>query len=257
MNLEELIKELREPKVPSTKTDLVQAPRNTGVPSSAAKTAPPLAVPQVAAKAAAKAASLEAREVLKQRVHRLLVEMLDPERLKTLPEDRQRSELRRVIEQLLDAETEPLSFQQRQALTDEILDDTLGFGPLERLLRDQTISDILINGAYCVYVERNGVLVEEDIHFRDDSQLLEIIQRIVARVGRRINESSPMVDARLPDGSRFNAIVPPLASGRYGSSTCWHLRPLRPRCAATWRRLLKGGSTSWSAAGPAAARPPC
>jgi pilus assembly protein CpaF len=145
-----------------------------------------------------------------------------------ISEDRQRMELRCVVEQILDTENQPLSLKQKNALTEEVLDDALGFGPLERLLRDQSISDILINGAHSVYVERNGLLREEDIHFRDDSQLLEIIQRIVSRVGRRIDTSSPMVDARLPDGSRFNAIIPPLAlNGPMVSIRRFGKRPLK------------------------------
>lgn len=131
--------------------------------------------------------------------------------MRKIPETQQRVELRRILEHLVDAEKYPLSGLQKRQLIDEILDDVLGFGPLERLLQDAAISDILFNGAKCVYVERSGILEEVPIHFRDDQHLLEIIQRVVARVGRRVNESSPMVDARLPDGSRFNAIVPPLA----------------------------------------------
>lgn len=203
-------------------------PQNISGTPNPMKPVPPGDAPHVVAKAAAKAASKEALQQLKQRVHCLLVEKIDPEHLKTIPEDRQRLELRRVVEHLLEAENQPLSSQQKKALTEEVLDDTLGFGPLEKLLRDQSISDVLINGAHCVYVERNGLLAEEDIHFRDDSQLLEIIQRIVSRVGRQINESSPMVDARLPDGSRFNAIIPPLAlNGPMVSIRRFGKRPLK------------------------------
>jgi pilus assembly protein CpaF len=238
MELDRRIKGVRARKPQSDDIEPVQPARTPNGAPSPVKTVPPrafpplalapVAVPQSAAKAAAKAASVDALEQLKQRVHTLLVEKIDPDHLRTIPEDRQRLELRRVVEQILDSENQPLSMQQKKVLTEEILDDTLGFGPLERLLRDQSISDILINGAQCVYVERNGMLEEEDIHFRDDGQLLEIIQRIVARVGRSVNESSPMVDARLPDGSRVNAIIPPLAlNGPMVSIRRFGKRPLR------------------------------
>jgi pilus assembly protein CpaF len=171
----------------------------------------------------------EALEELKHRIHTLLVERLNPEELNALSDERQRIELRRLLGGMLDAENHPLSHQQKQSLIAELLDDVLGFGPLERLLRDPTVSDILINNAHSIYVERNGVLEEETgIGFRDNQQLLEIIQRIVSQVGRRVNESSPMVDARLPDGSRFNAIVPPLAlDGPMVSIRRFGKRPLR------------------------------
>src|SRR2546423_5425957 len=100
---------------------------------------------------------------------------------------------------------------ERERLIDEILDETLGFGPLEALLKDPTISDILVNGPKCVYVERRGKLEKSDVVFRDNEHLLQIIDRIVSKVGRRVDETSPMVDARLPDGSRVNAIIPPIA----------------------------------------------
>ncbi len=156
------------------------------------------------------------------------MDKIDPEHLRSIPDERQRVELSRVIDQIIDAEKQPVTLRQKKAMTEEILDDSLGFGPLEKMLRDQSISDILINGAHSVYVERRGVLEEEAIRFRDDDQLLEIIQRIVSRVGRRVNESSPMVDARLPDGSRFNAIIPPLAlNGPMVSIRRFSKRPLR------------------------------
>jgi pilus assembly protein CpaF len=100
---------------------------------------------------------------------------------------------------------------ERERLIDEVLDETFGFGPLEVLLKDPTISDIMINGPFKVYVERRGKMEKTDIKFRDNNHLMQIIDRIVSKVGRRIDETSPMVDARLPDGSRFNAIIPPLA----------------------------------------------
>ena len=104
-----------------------------------------------------------------------------------------------------------LSLQDRERLVEEVLDETFGYGPLEELLRDPTISDILINGAKTIYVERRGKLHRSHVTFRDDKHLLMIIQRICGRVGRRVDETVPMVDARLADGSRVNAIIPPLA----------------------------------------------
>src|SRR5437660_6496304 len=100
---------------------------------------------------------------------------------------------------------------ERERLIDEVLDETFGFGPLEVLLKDPTISDILINGPHKIYVERRGKMEKTDVKFRDNDHLMQIIDRIVSRVGRRVDETSPMVDARLPNGSRFNAIIPPLA----------------------------------------------
>jgi pilus assembly protein CpaF len=232
MELDDLIKGMRGGKQPPKDAGPVPVPKNVSDAPQPVKSVLPAAsftdTPPVAVKSAAKVASMDAFEQLKERVHSLLVEKIDPEHLKSIPEDRQRLELRRVVEQIIDAESQPLSLQQKKALTEEVLDDTLGFGPLEKLLRDQSVSDILINGANSVYVERNGVLQEEDLHFRDDNQLLEIIQRVVSRVGRRVDTSSPMVDARLPDGSRFNAIIPPLAlNGPMVSIRRFGKRPLR------------------------------
>jgi pilus assembly protein CpaF len=173
--------------------------------------------------------SMESIDQLKLRIHSLLVDKVDPNTLRAIPEDRQRAELRRITEQLLDADSHPLSLQQRKSLVEDLLDDVLGFGPLERFLRDPSVTDILVNGAHSIYVERNGVLEETtDVGFRDNEHLQEVIRRIVSRVGRQVNESSPMVDARLPDGSRFNAIVPPLAlDGPLVSIRRFGKRPLR------------------------------
>jgi pilus assembly protein CpaF len=228
MEFDDLIKGIRGRSIQAKQTDSDDPSRIVAAPPIAKLPVPPPAEPFAADKTAAKVASSQAFEQLKQRVHGLLVQKIDPEHLKKLPEDRQRLEVRRVVEQIIEAENQPLSLQQKKVLTEEVLDDALGFGPLEKMLRDQSISDILINGANSVYVERNGLLHEEDIHFRDDGQLLEIIQRIVSRVGRRIDTLSPMVDARLPDGSRFNAIIPPLAlNGPMVSIRRFGKRPLR------------------------------
>jgi pilus assembly protein CpaF len=150
-------------------------------------------------------------EDLKRHIHSKLVEKLDFTRVKDLQSDALRKDIRRVIEHLCDTENPLLNRVERERLIDEILDETLGFGPLEALLKDPTISDILINGPHNIFVERRGKLEKTDIKFRDNDHLLQIIDRIVSKVGRRVDETSPMVDARLPDGSRVNAIIPPLA----------------------------------------------
>lgn len=150
-------------------------------------------------------------EDLKRHIHSKLVEKLDFTRVKDLHSDALRKDIRRVIEHLCDTENPLLNRVERERLIDEILDETLGFGPLEALLKDPTISDILINGPHNIFVERRGKLEKTDIKFRDNDHLLQIIDRIVSKVGRRVDETSPMVDARLPDGSRVNAIIPPLA----------------------------------------------
>jgi pilus assembly protein CpaF len=160
---------------------------------------------------AAGAASNKSFEDLKRHIHGKLVEKLDFTRVKDLQSDALRKDIRRVIEHLCDTENPLLNRMERERLIDEILDETLGFGPLEALLKDPTISDILINGPHNIFVERRGKLEKTEIKFRDNDHLLQIIDRIVSKIGRRVDETSPMVDARLPDGSRVNAIIPPLA----------------------------------------------
>jgi pilus assembly protein CpaF len=150
-------------------------------------------------------------EELKRHIHSKLVEKLDLSRVSDLAGDTLRREIRLVVERLCDTENPLLNRMERERLIDEVLDETFGFGPLEMLLKDPTISDILVNGPYKVYVERRGKLEKTDVKFRDNDHLLQIIDRIVSKVGRRVDETSPMVDARLPDGSRVNAIIPPLA----------------------------------------------
>jgi pilus assembly protein CpaF len=150
-------------------------------------------------------------EELKRLIHGKLVDKLDLSRVSDLAGDTLRREIRLVVERLCDTENPLLNRMERERLIDEVLDETFGFGPLEVLLKDPTISDILINGPYKVYVERRGKLEKTDVKFRDNDHLLQIIDRIVSKVGRRVDETSPMVDARLPDGSRVNAIIPPLA----------------------------------------------
>ncbi|HEY8505400.1 MAG TPA: ATPase, T2SS/T4P/T4SS family, partial [Gemmataceae bacterium] len=148
---------------------------------------------------------------LKRQIHAKLVERLDFTRVKDLASDSLRRDIRRVIEHLCDTENPLLNRMEREKLIEEILDETLGFGPLEPLLKDPTISDILVNGPENVYVERRGKLEKSEVKFRDNDHLLQIIDRIVSKVGRRVDETSPMVDARLPDGSRVNAVIPPIA----------------------------------------------
>jgi pilus assembly protein CpaF len=150
-------------------------------------------------------------EELKRLIHGKLVDKLDLSRVSDLAGDTLRREIRLVVERLCDTENPLLNRMERERLIDEVLDETFGFGPLEMLLKDPTISDILINGPHKLYVERRGKLEKSDVKFRDNDHLMQIIDRIVSKVGRRVDETSPMVDARLPDGSRVNAIIPPLA----------------------------------------------
>ena len=150
---------------------------------------------------------------LKGRVHIELLNRLRLDKLVNISREDAEPELRSLIVGILEREQErmPLSFGEREALIVEVLDELFGLGPLEALLADRSISDILVNRFDQVYIEREGRLEETDVVFRDDRHLLQIIERIVSAVGRRIDESSPMVDARLADGSRVNAIIPPLA----------------------------------------------
>jgi pilus assembly protein CpaF len=150
-------------------------------------------------------------EELKRLIHGKLVDKLDLSRVSDLEGDTLRREIRLVVERLCDTENPLLNRMERERLIDEVLDETFGFGPLEVLLKDPTISDILINGPHKIFVERRGKMEKSDVKFRDNEHLLQIIDRIVSKVGRRVDETSPMVDARLPDGSRVNAIIPPLA----------------------------------------------
>ncbi|HOA51344.1 MAG: CpaF family protein [Thermogutta sp.] len=148
---------------------------------------------------------------LKQRIHSKLVDKLDLSKIGQLEGEVLRREIRLVVEHLCDSENTMLNRSERERLIDEVLDETFGLGPLEALLKDPTISDILINGPKNVYVERRGKLEKTNVCFRDNEHLLQIIDRIISKVGRRVDETCPMVDARMPDGSRFNAIIPPLA----------------------------------------------
>jgi pilus assembly protein CpaF len=148
---------------------------------------------------------------LKFALHRKLLDRINLEALSVLPPDRVRQEVRPAIAKLVGEQKTLLSLTEKDQLIEEILDEVFGLGPLEPLLRDRTVSDILVTTPRLVYVERNGRLERTAVEFKDNQHLLRIIERVVSRVGRRIDDSSPMVDARLPDGSRVNAIIPPLA----------------------------------------------
>ena len=150
-------------------------------------------------------------EELKDRLHQRVVEMLDLTAVNSMSQEAVTAQLTKLIEQLLQQESVPLNQRERTLLTQDILHEVLGLGPLEPLLADQTVNDILVNGYQQVFVERYGRLELTSVRFKDNAHLKKVIERIVARIGRRIDESSPMVDARLPDGSRVNAIIPPLA----------------------------------------------
>src|SRR6188474_2721609 len=167
--------------------------------------------PLATAARTADSAKAEEFDQLKRRIHNKLVDKLDLNRVGELQGDVLRREIRLVVEHLCDTEETFLNRTERERLVEEVLDETFGFGPLEMLLKDHTISDILINGPKNVYVERSGCLEKTPVQFRDDKHLMQIIDRIVSKVGRRVDEVCPMCDARLPDGSRVNAIIPPLA----------------------------------------------
>ena len=148
---------------------------------------------------------------LKQDLHEQLISRLDLSAIGRISEDELRLEVRRAAEELCRMGSDLLSLGEQERLVNEVLDETFGMGPLETLMRDPTISDIMINGPKTVYIERNGRLERARIAFNDDRHLIQIVQRIVGRVGRRVDETKPTVDARLPDGSRINAVIPPLA----------------------------------------------
>src|SRR6266705_4284530 len=148
---------------------------------------------------------------LKSSVHRELLNKVDLERVATVRDERTRAQALAVIQDLVANLQTPLSGRERERLALEVLDDVFGLGPLEPLLQEPGINDILVNGHKQVYVERAGILEETNIRFKDDTHLMHIIDKIVSGVGRHIDESSPMVDARLADGSRVNVVIPPLA----------------------------------------------
>jgi len=160
-----------------------------------------------------KAVSLtpKAYQELKSTIHREMLTRVDLEKLMDLRDGRARSQIFTIIQDLVAASNTPMSGMERERLSREVLDEVFGLGPLEPLLQDPTINDILVNTYKNVYVERAGLLEQTNVRFKDDAHLMHIIDKIVSAVGRRVDESSPMVDARLMDGSRVNVIIPPLA----------------------------------------------
>ncbi|MCZ6878781.1 MAG: CpaF family protein, partial [Acidobacteria bacterium] len=148
---------------------------------------------------------------LKSKLHTRLLEEIDLDSLTRLDEKTARERVSQFILEIVEREKTPLALSEREQLIREILDELFGLGPLEPLLADPAVSDILVNGSQNVYVERHGLLERTDVTFDDDAHLMRIIDRIVSRIGRRVDESSPMADARLMDGSRVNVIIPPLS----------------------------------------------
>ena len=154
---------------------------------------------------------VEKYETLKRHIHMRLVDRLDLNRVAEMEPGVLRGEIKSVVEHLCDVENPLLNRSERQKLVEEILNETFGYGPLELLLKDDKIGDIMINGSKKIYIEKSGKIMRSEVVFRDNDHLLQIIDRIVSRVGRRMNETSPMVNARMSNGSRFNAIIPPLS----------------------------------------------
>ena len=150
-------------------------------------------------------------EKYKAEIHRTLISKLDLEKLSRVNSSQARQAVSGIVKEIIADQRVPLNYEEQEKIQADLLDEVFGLGPLEPLLRDPNISDILVNDKDHVFVEKSGLLTRVATSFRDDRHLLQIIDRIVSRVGRRVDESSPMVDARLPDGSRVNAIIPPLA----------------------------------------------
>ena len=148
---------------------------------------------------------------LKAHVHRRLIEEIDFNQLGDKDSDRLRPKIKEAVNQLILEEDTLLTSSERERLVEDIVNETMGLGPLEQLLNDPTVSEIMINGPHQIFIEKKGKLIESSVRFKDDSHLLQIIDRIVSAVGRRVDETQPLCDARLKDGSRFNAIIPPLA----------------------------------------------
>ena len=145
---------------------------------------------------------------IKTQIHGKLLNALSPDQLKTLNKEGVREQIGNVVERLIAEESIPMTLVEREKLIEEVLDEVFGLGPLEPLLKDPSISDILVNGFDSIYVERGGRLVETNVRFKDQAHVRMIIDRIVSNIGRRIDDSSPIVDARLADGSRVCAVIP-------------------------------------------------
>jgi pilus assembly protein CpaF len=216
---------------------MIQAPpiRNFHLPTRPAAAQPAGAVPSVAegdGHGASKGPTFESPadrfHRLKRELHEKIIAGMDMSRLGSMSQEELRVEIRQAAEELCRSNAGLLNLAERERLVGEVLDETFGLGPLEALLRDSSISDILINGPKTIFVERGGRLQRSDVQFSDEKHLLQIVQRIAGRIGRRVDESSPMVDARLEDGSRVNAIIPPLAlDGTLVSIRRFPARPLQ------------------------------
>ncbi len=177
---------------------------------------------------------------MKSRLHRALINRMDLTKLSTLSQDQVHAEVSRLAESVLAQEAMPLSSSERDKLVNEVQHELFGLGPLEPLLADNTISDILVNSHGTIYIERRGKLEITDVAFKDDEHLMRVIERIVSSVGRRIDESSPMVDARLRDGSRVNAIIPPLSiDGPVLSIRRFGTEPLRMASLIEYKALTR------------------
>ena len=182
---------------------------------------------------------------MKARLHRMLINRMDLTKLGMLEPDQLHEEVARLAGSLLAQEDTPLSAIERERLIHEVRHELFGLGPLEQLLADTTISDILVNSPHNIYIERRGKLERTNIEFKDNEHLMRVIERIVSSVGRRIDESSPMVDARLKDGSRVNAIIPPLSlDGPVLSIRRFGAEPLR------MPRLIDNQALTAPSAGP-------
>jgi pilus assembly protein CpaF len=192
----------------------------------------------------ARPVALKMQQTIKAAVHQELIKRMDLEKIAQMHENPStQQQLLSVIHQLIGEQNIPLSGGERDRLAQEVLDEVFGLGPLEPLIQDSTVNDILVNTYNSVYVERRGVLEKTTVVFQDDRHLMHVIDKIVSAVGRRVDESSPMVDARLKDGSRVNAIIPPLAVDgpilsirKFGAKplmrkTCCATRRLRSRCS--------------------------
>jgi pilus assembly protein CpaF len=177
---------------------------------------------------------------LKRELHQQIVARINPNVIRTMKEEELRAEVRRQTETLCQERAELLNVDERERLVTEVLDETFGLGPLEQLLRDSEISDILINGPKSVYIERHGRLTKSSVVFADERHLVQIVQRIVGKVGRRIDETSPLCDARLADGSRLNAVIHPIAlDGALVSIRRFGAKPLVAESLIANRSLTK------------------
>lgn len=205
-------KEQKAPTAKQTTESQIQAAPTDLSSLDVAPTEKAIVVPESLVTEASNKLTLSSLEdEVKTKVYSRLLDVLDLSLINTMPAEQARIQIREVCVNLIAADSTPLNSEQRKRVVGRIEDEILGLGPLEPLLQDPTISDILVNGANQVYVERKGKLELTDVRFQDDRHLMGIIDRIVSSVSRRIDESSPMVDARLADGSRVNAIIPPLA----------------------------------------------